>query len=134
MSAWGINNFDNDTAIYWLQRLIDEDEDGIIKNTIEGFSKNFRADRTDIIECSEFLAAAEVVAALTGNPAEQLPVELEDWIQGQYIQIDQKALEECHKGVELILKDSELKEMFLDSGYFKSWEKEQRNLIKRLKS
>lgn len=134
MSAWGISNFDNDTAIYWLQRLIDEDEDGIIKNTIDGFSKRFRPDRTDIIECSEFLAASEVVAALTGNPAEEVPVELEEWIQGQYIQIDQNALQECVKGVEMIVNDSELKEMFLDSGYFKSWQKEQRNLIKRLKS
>lgn len=134
MSAWGISNFDNDTAIYWIQRLVEEEEDGLLKNTIENFIKNFRSDRTDLIECSEFLAASEVVAALTGNPSDELPVELEDWIQSQYVQIDQAALEKCAKGVDQIIRDSELKEMFLDSGYFKSWDKEQRNLIKRLKS
>ena len=30
------------------------------------------------------------------------------------------------------MTDSEAKEMYLDSGYFKSWEKAQKDLIKRL--
>ena len=45
------------------------------------------------MECSRFLAMAEVIAGLVGTPAEDFPEELMDWIELKYINIDKSIIE-----------------------------------------
>lgn len=132
MSAWGISNFENDTALDWVSSIIQQKEVISINDAITGFVNGFKPDETSLIECSQFLTIAETVAGLVGSPAEDFPEELNDWIESKYIEIEQSIIEVAIKGVKLVLIDSESKEMYLDSGYFKSWEKAQKDLIKRL--
>lgn len=132
MSAWGISNFENDTALNWVEKVIQQKEVSNLQTSIETFVANFSPEETSLIECSEFLTVAETVAGLIGNPAEDFPEELKDWIESKYIKIEQATIDQAVKGVKNIMVDSEAKEMFLDSGYFKSWEKSQKDLIKRL--
>lgn len=132
MSAWGISNFENDTALAWIEELVQEKDGGSIKQLVKDFVQTFDPEETTLIECSKFLAVAEVLAGLIGAPCEDFPTELNDWIDGKYIKIEKDILTKAQDGVALIVKESEAKEMFLDSGYFSSWEKEQKNLIKRL--
>ncbi len=132
MSAWGISNFENDTAMDWVDYLIQENKGVNIKDFVNTFIDDFASDQTTLIECSKFLTVAETIAGLVGNPAIDFPEELADWIEKKYIKIEQTTLNKTKEGVKLVMLDSEAKEMYLDSGYFKSWEKAQKDLIKRL--
>jgi hypothetical protein len=133
MSAWGITNFENDSALSWIEQLLSNKDANLIKNTILSFLSDFDAEETTVVQCSEFLAAVEVITALVGNASEEIPLELEDWVEHKYTKLEQDVFDKCVKGVELILKDSELKEMYADTGYYKVWEETQLDLIKRLK-
>lgn len=132
MSAWGISNFENDTALNWIGELIEGQSGDSIDGLIKSFITSFHPERTSLIDCSQFLAVAEVLAGLLGNPSEDFPDELKDWIETKYIKIEQDVVDKAKKGVQLVLKDSEAKEMYWDSGYQKSWVKAQKDLIKRL--
>ena len=132
MSAWGISNFENDTAMDWVDYLIQENKGVNFKDFVNTFIDDFASDQTTLIECSKFLTVAETIAGLVGNPAIDFPEELADWIEKKYIKIEQTTLNKTKEGVKLVILDSEAKEMYLDSGYFKSWEKAQKDLIKRL--
>lgn len=132
MSAWGISNFENDTALDWVNKVIQLKEMSTLETSVDGFLANFSPEETSLIECSEFLTIAETIAGLVGSPAEDFPEELNDWIESKYIKIEQTTIDKVKKGVKQVMTDSEAKEMYLDSGYFKSWEKSQLDLIKRL--
>ena len=132
MSAWGISNFENDTALDWVSDVIQKKKVNSLSDSIKEFISGFSPDETSLIECSKFLTIAETIAGLVGSPAEDFPEELNDWVESKYIKIEQSTIDASIKGVKLILEDSEAKEMYLDSGYFKAWEKAQNDLIKRL--
>lgn len=132
MSAWGLSNFENDSALDWVSNIIEHKEVSSLSSSIDEFIANFSIEETTLIECSVFLTVAETIAGLVGNPAEDFPDELKDWSETKYIKIEQITMDNAIKGIELILKDSEAREMFLDSGYYASWEKSQKDLIKRL--
>lgn len=132
MSAWGISNFENDSALDWVSNIIEQNKVSSLSSTINKFIANFSIEETTLIKCSVFLAVAETIAGLVGNPAEDFPDELKDWSETKYIRIEQITMDNAIKGIDMILKDSEAREMFLDSGYYASWEKSQKDLIKRL--
>lgn len=132
MSAWGISNFENDTALNWIDNLIEHSDIDSINSTINIFVSDFDPEETSLIECSKFLAVVELLAGLQGNPSEDFPDELTDWIEGKYIKVSEDVVNKAKEGVALVLKDSEAKEMYWDSGYQKSWVEAQNSLIKRL--
>lgn len=132
MSAWGISNFENDTALDWVNEIIHRKEVENFKESIDGFLKSFSVEETSLNDCSIFLTLAETIAALLGAPGQDFPEELQDWIETKYIKIESSTIDNAKKGVQLIMNGSEVREMYLDSGYFTSWEKTQKNLIKRL--
>jgi hypothetical protein len=132
MSAWGISNFENDTALNWIENLIEKSDIDSINSTINIFVSDFDPEETSLIECSKFLAVVELLAGLLGNPSEDFPDELTDWIEGKYIKVNDDVVNKAKEGVALVLKDSEAKEMYWDSGYQKSWVEAQNSLIKRL--
>lgn len=132
MSAWGISNFENDTALNWVSELTNKDSFGDFKSLVYEFVDNFSPDETSLIDCAKFLAVAETIAGAVGTPSEDYPEELKDWFETKYIKIEQTTINKTIDGVNLILKDSEAREMFEDSGYFKTWQENQKNLINRL--
>ena len=132
MSAWGISNFENDTALDWVNEIIQEKEITSLEESINSFLHEFSVECTSLMDCSKFLTIAETVAALIGKPDLDFPEELKEWVDSKCINVEQVTIDAAKKGVKLIMTDSEAKEMYLDSGYFKSWEKAQRDLIKRL--
>ena len=132
MSAWGISNFENDTALDWVNEVVHRKEIESFKESVELFLKSFSVENTSLMDCSKFLAIAETMAALLGSPGQDFPEELQDWIETKYIKIETSTVESAKRGVQMVMNDSEAKEMYLDSGYFKSWQKAQKDLIKRL--
>ena len=132
MSAWGINNFENDVALEFVNEVINTNAK-LVKGIAESFVNNFHPENTSLDDCFTFLSICEIFAAINKKPSEDVPSELEDWLERFYIEIDQEPLKLCTKGLLLILKDSEVKEMYLDTEYFKAWEDVQKDLLKRLK-
>lgn len=132
MSAWGISNFENDTALDWIEKFIEKKDGGSLKSEVKDFVQNFDVEETSLMDCAQFLTVAEVLAGLLGSPSEDFPEELADWVEKKYTKIEQDLITKTIDGVKLILKDSEAKEMYAGSGYEASWVKTQKELIKRL--
>ena len=122
MSAWGISNFENDTALDWVGKIVKQKDINVITNSIDKFVNGFNAEETTLINCSKFLTIAEILAGLLGSPAEDFPEELTDWIESKYINIEQSTIDTAIEGVRLLMNESEVREMYLDSGYFNSLE------------
>ena len=81
MSAWGISNFENDSALGFVSDLIEAENVDSIDGLIKDFVKSFDPEDTSLIDCSRFLAVAEVLAGLLGSPSADFPDEMTDWIE-----------------------------------------------------
>src|ERR1700759_4152917 len=73
--AWGYQSFENDDAMDWISELTDA------KGGVTTLNKPFDAvigtkGYLESPACCEAIAAAEVVAALTGHPSTKLPDEV----------------------------------------------------------
>lgn len=78
MGAWAEGVFENDTASDWAEELLRSDRYQMIGAALEQ-AADASADG-DADECSEALAAAELVAAGRGWPVRELPEELQEWV------------------------------------------------------
>jgi hypothetical protein len=82
MGAWGTGSFENDDALDWVAEL--EESRGL---------KHVKAALRDVVDvgdgyleadvASRGVAAAEVVAGLNDAPGDDLPEEVENWIEEQ---------------------------------------------------
>lgn len=116
MGTWGAGNFENDTALDWVWKLQESADLAVVEAAI-----------ADVLDCSDDLdadlgsiglAAAEVVAALRGKPAAELPEEVAHWV-GLHSMIPCDALvRDCLAAVHKIRNDdiSELKELWEEEG------------------
>lgn len=134
MSAWGITNFENDIALDFVTSLVEERKEFSISSYTDVFKAKFNPDETTLDECMELLVVAELLAALLGEPSEDIPIEMKTWIEGKYIKIESELTNAMIDLVKLLIKDSEIKEMYCDTPYYKVWTESQTNLLKRLKS
>ena len=132
MSSWGITNFENDVALDFVAELVASSDDLELSVEIDRFNASFKPEETTLDECLLFLTKMELLAGLIGTPSNDMPLELKDWIEGKYIKVETAVLKNAVKGVQLVLTDSEAKEMYLDSGYFNAWTRAQKDLVKRL--
>lgn len=129
MGAWSHGSFGNDDALDWLGEL--ENADGV-EPIAEAFEAVLEAeDYLEAPEASMGLAAAEVVAALRGRPADKLPEEVTAWVAGK--KPPKPALvKKAQRVVKRILKDSELKELWAESEDSGKWQQEVESLLRRL--
>lgn len=80
MGAWGVGTFENDDASDWVYQLEEAGDLDLVEVTLQA-----AADPEAYLEaptCCMALAAAEVVAALAGQPAPDLPEEIRTWVGG----------------------------------------------------
>lgn len=79
MGAWAVGIFDNDDAMDWLDELQESDDGAVLQSVFEG-----HAIGDDYLEAPEgirILCASEIIAALLGQPAPDLPGGAGDWVQ-----------------------------------------------------
>ena len=76
MGCWGIGTFENDDAADWVWSLEERDGRAVLEHALAAPSDGgyFEASKA-----CETLVAAEVVAALLGHPATDLPLEVARW-------------------------------------------------------
>lgn len=133
MSAWGINNFENDVALDFVSEVVAGNV-SLVKSFAEGFVNSFHPEETSLDECFAFLALCELFAAIKKKPSEDIPSELTDWLERTLVEVDKEPINICIQGLKLILEDSEAKEMYLDTEYYENWLDVQTDLLKRLKT
>ncbi len=131
--SWGISNFENDTSLEWAEELVQSNKVANIAKEIDNFLKNFKPTDTDMMTCCNFLAAAETVAAIKEDPADDIPETLEDWITANKIKPDEELIKKAIDGVNKIIRGSEIKEMYIGSQLYDDWMEVQKDLVQRLK-
>ena len=136
MGAWSEDNFGNDDAGDWVYDL--EESKGI--ETLMSAIKliNSSGDYLESPDCSEALAASEVIAAALTNDFSLVPEEVKKWVTkkpslfGKKPKIETTHAVEAIKAVQKIVKDSELKELWEESEDYPNWLKIQNTLLKKL--
>lgn len=68
MGAWGPGNFENDNAADWISEVAEEGEPSDVRDALTNVTE--AGEYVEAPDACEALAAAEIVAAACGNPAE----------------------------------------------------------------
>jgi len=130
MGAWGTGCFENDDAMDWIWDLDDAEDTTLLKDILSGCIES--KDYLEVTDGSIVIAAAGVVAALNGQPDDELP----DGVTAYVEKIDAEPAAELKtlaaKAVKKIAGDSELKEVWEESGNADEWLKAIASLQKRL--
>ncbi|QDU60577.1 hypothetical protein Pan216_14230 [Planctomycetes bacterium Pan216] len=129
MGTWGVENFENDDALDWVLDLEKAKDESVLVEAFDQFEKGDEEDPAGAGDCA--LAAAEVVAALKGNPPEDCPEEVSTWIKGRPAP-PTAIVEQARRVTQQILEKSETRDLWAESEYFDAWQKTIGDLLQRL--
>lgn len=143
MGTWGVNNFDNDVAIEWVNLLIEEADPELIIIALKEIDNE--PDYIEAPECIEALCAIEIMATFKTHDYQSLPKELVQWIEKERKNTSEKELQDLEspeftsdqyalasRVLSRITTDSELYELWEDSDYFEEWIAVQKRLAEDL--
>jgi hypothetical protein len=131
MGAWGAGSFENDDAMDWIAEL--EDEGLIVAGAALQEIIEVADEYLEAPACSAALAAAEVVAALRGHPAADLPEEVAAWIAAHPGDPGEDLVAVARRAVDAIAADSELAELWGESADQAGWQSAVTDLQTRLR-
>jgi hypothetical protein len=119
MGAWGVGTFENDEAGDWVYQLEEAGDLGLVRQTLLAAAEP--SGYLESTTSSEALAAAEVVAALAGRPAPDLPEEVRAWVAEHRVAMpaDLRAL--AVRAIDQIGGESELKELWEEAEEQEAW-------------
>ncbi|MBC7880677.1 MAG: DUF4259 domain-containing protein [Anaerolineae bacterium] len=134
MGAWGVKSFDNDDALDWIGKIETLGDASLLQSTLETIANCAFSDDLAFQDAALPIAAAEVVSALKGSPAEDLPEEITDWVKKHDIpkSIQTELVQLALKALGRIRIDSELKELWEETQYAEAWHSEIMALEARL--
>jgi len=116
----------------WAYDLEQTSDLSLIRDALERVTR--RADEyLDASDCDLAVAAAEVVAALNNNPSQNLPEKVADWIGQNPLKVDAKLIAQAQRAVARVKTDSELKELWDETGDADEWYQSIDDLEARLK-
>jgi hypothetical protein len=129
VGAWGHRNFENDEALDWTWEL---EEKGLthIEATLQAV-ENAATEYIETPDCTTGLAAAEVVALLLGRPSDDVPSEVTKWAEGKP-KPPTSLVTRAIASIGLIETESELRDLWAETGDFEAWKSVIRNLRDRL--
>ena len=150
MGAWGPGNFENDWALDWIADLRHSKGDALVTSTLaqiiaHGGTKKSSPRLLDLLRartshtnwlkanlCAQGLAAAEVVAARIGHPAQVLPDSLVEWLREYSFSVANENVRiSALKAVQIIKTNSELQQLW-DEGSGEKWHAVVEELQQRL--
>jgi len=129
MGAWGVGNFENDDAGDWMWELEESAGTQLLISTLEAATKDGYLESPT--SCSA-LAAAEIVAALKGRAAPNLPDDVGKWVATNATSVDGNLLRLARDAVLRIKDKSELQELWQETGDFAEWQRLLEDLLMRL--
>ncbi|TDN39251.1 DUF4259 domain-containing protein [Hymenobacter sp. UV11] len=132
MGTWGNRNFENDSAMDFVADFIDNPSlESLEEPLTTVMSLSEEEEYIEVDEAGAALAAAEIVAAILAKPSVDFPSTLRAAIAPLHSSVSLQKL--ARKAVKQILKESELQELFAESGEPSDWQDVQKDLIERLK-
>jgi hypothetical protein len=120
MGAWGVESFANDDALDWAAELEEADGHARMRAALEAVTEA-EGEYLEAPQCSAALAAAEVVAALRGRPAADLPENVAAWVAAHRGAADEGLADLARRAVESVEARSELRELWEESDDFAAW-------------
>jgi hypothetical protein len=130
MGAWGAGSFENDDALDWLGVLAGAYGPTPIRDALSAAAE--AEGYVEAPEASAALAAAEVAAALFGHPSPTLPDEAAGWVRANAGAAQAGLRELARRAVDAVARDSELRDLWLETGDAGEWEAAVRDLRSRL--
>ena len=130
MGAWGAGSFDNDDASDWVWELEDAKSLEPVLNALEAIENG--GDYLQAPDCSIAIAAAEVVAAIFGKGADSLPESLVEIAQSLSETAPGTLRSRAGAVVLRIKTDSELRDLWQESGALDEWTTAVDDLLTRL--
>lgn len=119
--SWVIGGFRDDDAERWVEQFTG---DGLTAIS-SALNSLLDADEDELNEaqCQVALAAVEVVAALLGAPSDDLPEEVQEWVEENEDAVDDAILKKSASALERIEESGEVKGLFqdMDWGRFQSY-------------
>ncbi len=119
MGAWGVGNFENDEAMDWIYELEDSKDFAVLERALKAVTRD-ETGVIDIFDSSAALAAAEVVASLLGFPPDDVPEEVESWIDGKP-EPPSNLVALAQRAVEAVKQKSDLKALWEESESLDEW-------------
>ena len=131
--AWDTGSFDNDDALDWIWELSESNDLTVVKDTLDAAANS--SGYLEAPTASTAIAAAEVVAALRGNPRPDLPVEVSEWVQTHQLTVGDDLLKTAKEAIAGIRKEdsSELAQLWSESEDLeRAWQEDVDDLLQRL--
>lgn len=131
--AWDVGAFDNDDALDWVYEVAESSDVGPVRTALERVANS--SGYLQSTDANYALAAAEVIAAVNGNPNPMLPEEISDWISAVGLESDPGLTELAAKAIDRVLdlEKSELAQLWSDSPQMSElWKAEMTRLASRL--
>jgi hypothetical protein len=130
-ASWGAGLFQDDLATDFAAQIVDGDGVAVITSALATAGQ---ASGHLLYEFAiRALISAEVLAALGGRPAKEMPPELQDWVTGHRQQAIPDALWPLARAaIERVKEDSEVFELWARSDEFARWIGKVDDLLARL--
>jgi uncharacterized protein DUF4259 len=120
MGARGVGSFQNDDADDWVATLVEADDLTPITEALAAAASD--GAYLELLEAAPALAAAEVVAALKGEPGPDLPEAVGAWVAARGMAgVSAALLASAQRVVAQVRADSELKELWEESDEAAAW-------------
>lgn len=133
MGAWGSGAFENDDAGDWVWELEDDNDASTIIEALSAVVDVPLDESPEAPESSNAIAAAEIVAASRGQRAVELPSEAREWMSRNSTLVTDPVVALARAAVERVSVDSELKELWQETGN-EEWAQGVADLLSRLRS
>ena len=129
MATRGYYTFDNDAAADFAEDFLENPNEAMLYEALATAAEE--EGRLDLDEASTALAAAEIVAAVLGKPAQDLPPGL----LAPIVRLDadgEELRELAELAVQAVLSTSALQELWAEAGDYARWQQLQQSLLARL--
>jgi len=130
MGAWAADSFSNDDALDWLIAFTERPTVEMLRDTLDAIVKD--DEYLEAPDCSEAIAAAEIVASLSGRPSVTIPDDLKAWLATDHGLDAKRLVPLARQAMERIRAGSELQELWDESDHKDAWHADMKNLVGRL--
>jgi len=132
MGAWGINNFESDESYDFTDDMF---EKGIfhLPLVLKNFAELGEDEYLEAHVCTYALITCECLAFLLGNKSIDFPEDIAEWLtENNKLVLSDDVIENARICVDKICKESELKQLWEETGEIEDWFEVQNGLKKRL--
>ena len=130
MGTWGAGTFENDSASDWVWELEASETLAPVEAALAAVPDDDAYLDADVAVMA--LAASEVIAALRGRPAADLPEEVQAWVAGHPQPVADALLQLARAALARIIDTSELRELWDESDESAAWQRAVTDLQNRL--